>query len=117
MKYFVTLAAAIEIPTGVLSIFEPSIFTKLLFAGEMSGPGNALGPLAGFGSLRSRLHASRHGRVLRQRHQQSVRCCHSVSCALSTLPIAAYPWAKSARSFGRPLPATPCWVCFFSGIG
>lgn len=49
LKRLVTLAAALEIPTGLVLIFKPSIVTKLLFAGEMSVPGNALGPLAGFG--------------------------------------------------------------------
>lgn len=51
MKHLVTLAAAIEIPTGLVLVFDPSIFTRLLFAAEMSGPGDALGPLAGFGLL------------------------------------------------------------------
>jgi hypothetical protein len=49
MKHLVTFVAAIEIPTGVVLIFKPSVLTNLLFAGELSGPGNALGPLAGFG--------------------------------------------------------------------
>ena len=51
MKYVVPLAAAIEVPTGLALIFKPSLFTKLLFGAEMSGPGNALGPLAGFGLI------------------------------------------------------------------
>lgn len=49
MKYLVTLCAAIEIPTGLVLIFKPSMFTQLLFAADMSDPGNALGRLAGFG--------------------------------------------------------------------
>ena len=49
MKYLVMLAVAIEIPTALVLIFEPSIFTELLFAAESPGPGNALAPLAGFG--------------------------------------------------------------------
>lgn len=51
MKHVVTLAAAIEIPTGLLLVFAPSKFTRLLFAADMFGPGDALGPLAGFGLI------------------------------------------------------------------
>ena len=43
----VAVAAAIEIPTGLALIFAPSMFMRLLFGADMSGPGEALGPLAG----------------------------------------------------------------------
>ena len=48
MKTLVAFAAAIEIPTGLVLIFEPSVFMRLLFGVDMSGPDQALGPLAGF---------------------------------------------------------------------
>jgi hypothetical protein len=48
MKKLVTLAAAIEIPTGLILIFDPGRFMRLLFGVEMPGAGEALGPLAGF---------------------------------------------------------------------
>ena len=51
MKALVALAAAIEIPTGLVLIFDPSVFMRLLFGAEMSGPYEALGPLAGFALL------------------------------------------------------------------
>jgi hypothetical protein len=51
MKNLVFLAAALEIPTGAVLIFAPSDFTQLLFGAEMSGPGQALAPLAGFALL------------------------------------------------------------------
>lgn len=47
-KKLVTIAAAIEIPTGLVLILAPSVFTRLLFAADMSGPAQALSPLAGF---------------------------------------------------------------------
>lgn len=51
MKMLVTLAAAVEIPTGLVLIFAPSVFMRLLFGADMSGPDRALGPLAGFALL------------------------------------------------------------------
>jgi len=48
MKKLVIIAAAAEIPTGLLLIVSPSVFTRLLFGAEMSGPAQALAPLAGF---------------------------------------------------------------------
>ena len=51
MKQVVTLAAAVEIATGLLLVFAPSAFTRLLFAADLFGPGDAVGPLAGFGLL------------------------------------------------------------------
>ena len=51
MKNLVILAAALEIPTGVVLILAPSYFTWLLFGAEMSGPGEALAPLGGFALL------------------------------------------------------------------
>jgi heme A synthase len=48
MKTLVTLAAAIEIPTGLVLIFDPGRFMWLLFGVDMPGAGEALGPLAGF---------------------------------------------------------------------
>ena len=51
MSKLVILVAAVEIPTGLMLIFLPSVFTRLLFGADMSGPGQALGPLAGFALL------------------------------------------------------------------
>ena len=48
MKTLVTLAAAIEIPTGLVLTFDPGRFMWLLFGVDMPGAGEALGPLAGF---------------------------------------------------------------------
>ena len=49
MKKLVIVAAAVEIPTGLVLILAPSIFTRLLFAGDLSDAGEALAPLAGIG--------------------------------------------------------------------
>ena len=51
MKRLVALAAATEVVTGLALIANPSLVSRLLFGGPMTGPGNALGPLAGFGLL------------------------------------------------------------------
>jgi hypothetical protein len=37
--------------TGLLLIVVPAFFVRLLFAGELFGPGRALAPLGGFGLL------------------------------------------------------------------
>ena len=37
-----------EFPTALILILAPSVFTRLLFAADISGPGRALAPLAGF---------------------------------------------------------------------
>lgn len=50
-KNLVAIAAAVEIPTGLVLILAPSVFTRLLFAADMSGPGQAFAPLAGFALL------------------------------------------------------------------
>ncbi len=51
MKALVALAAAIEIPTGLVLIFDPSVFMRLLFGADMAGSYETLGPLAGFALL------------------------------------------------------------------
>ena len=51
MKKLVILAAAMEIPTGLVLILRPTVFTQLLFGVELSGPGPALGSLGGFALL------------------------------------------------------------------
>ena len=51
MKTLVTLAAAIEIPTALVLIFYPALFTRLLFDADISAADQALGPLAGFGLI------------------------------------------------------------------
>ena len=50
-KKLVMIAAAVEIPTALILILAPSVFTRLLFAAELSNPGKALAPLAGFALL------------------------------------------------------------------
>ena len=51
MKNLVALAAGIEVVTSVALIVYPSIVARLLFGGDLSGPGQALGTLAGFALL------------------------------------------------------------------
>ena len=48
MKMLVALAAAIEIPTALVLIAYPALFTRLLFGADVSAADQALGPLAGF---------------------------------------------------------------------
>ena len=48
MKILVALAAAIEIPTALVLISYPALFTQLLFGADISAADQALGPLAGF---------------------------------------------------------------------
>jgi hypothetical protein len=48
MKKLVMIAAAVEIPTALILILAPSVFTRLLFAADISDAGKALAPLAGF---------------------------------------------------------------------
>ena len=48
LKLLVTLAAAIEIPTALVLISYPALFTRLLFGADISAADQALGPLAGF---------------------------------------------------------------------
>ena len=48
MKTLVAIAAAIEIPTGLVLILAPALFMRLLFGADAAGPGEAIGPLAGF---------------------------------------------------------------------
>lgn len=45
------VAAGTEVVTGLALIFVPTVFVQLLFPGELSVPGRALAPLAGFGLL------------------------------------------------------------------
>lgn len=45
------LAAGTEVVTGLALIVAPSVVARLLFGGDLSGPGQALGTLAGFGLL------------------------------------------------------------------
>jgi hypothetical protein len=45
------VAVGIEVLTGLALIFDPSLVTRMLFAGELSTAGLALAPLAGFGLL------------------------------------------------------------------
>jgi hypothetical protein len=47
----VTVAAAIEVVTGLVLIVHPPLFGWLLFGAEFSPPGQALGRLAGFALL------------------------------------------------------------------
>ena len=47
----VALVAAIEIPTGLVLVFDPFLFMRLLFGIDTTGPDTALGPLAGFALL------------------------------------------------------------------
>ena len=47
MKRLVAIAAAIEIPTGLVLIFAPAMFMRLLFGAGAADPGEAIGPLAG----------------------------------------------------------------------
>lgn len=48
---WVTVAAAVEVVTGLVLIVRPSLFGRLLFGAEFSGPGPPLGRLAGFALL------------------------------------------------------------------
>jgi hypothetical protein len=48
---WVTVAAAVEVVTGLVLIVRPSLFGRLLFGAEFSGPGPALCRLAGFALL------------------------------------------------------------------
>jgi len=51
MKRLMALAAGTEVVTGLALIIDPSVVTRLLFAGGLTAPGQALGRLAGFGLL------------------------------------------------------------------
>jgi hypothetical protein len=44
-------AAGVEVVTGLVLIIRPSLFGRLVFGGEFSPPGQALGRLAGFALL------------------------------------------------------------------
>jgi len=48
MNTLLALAAGIEVVTGLALIVDPSIVARLLFGGDLSGPGQALGTLGGF---------------------------------------------------------------------
>ena len=48
MKMLLALAAGSEVVTGLALVLEPSLFTRLVFAGDLSAPGRGLAPLAGF---------------------------------------------------------------------
>src|SRR5262245_51886252 len=45
------LAAGMEVVTALVLMVDSSLFTRLLFAGEMSAAGQSLGRLAGFALL------------------------------------------------------------------
>jgi hypothetical protein len=51
MKWMLPFAAGTEVATGLTLIVSPSLFTRLLFGADLSAPGQALAPLAGFGLL------------------------------------------------------------------
>ncbi len=48
---WVTVAAAIEVVTGLVLLIRPSLFGWLLFGAELSGTGQALGRLTGLALL------------------------------------------------------------------
>jgi hypothetical protein len=48
---WVTVAAGIEVVTGLVLIIRPSLLGWLMFGAEFSAPGQALGRLAGFALL------------------------------------------------------------------
>ena len=48
---WITVAAALEVVTGLVLIIRPSLFGQLVFGAEFSAPGQALGRLAGFALL------------------------------------------------------------------
>jgi hypothetical protein len=50
-KTTVALAAALEAATGLALIVVPSVVARLLLGDELSGPGMAVGRVAGFGLL------------------------------------------------------------------
>ena len=45
------VAAGVEVVTGFVLLIAPGVFTHLIFGGELSNPGRAFGPLAGFALL------------------------------------------------------------------
>jgi len=51
MKRLLALAAGTEVVTGLALIVDTSIVTRLLFGGDLPGPGRALGTLAGLALL------------------------------------------------------------------
>ena len=48
---WVTLAASVEVVSGLVLLVRPTLFIWLLFGAELSEAGNALGRLAGFALL------------------------------------------------------------------
>lgn len=51
MKKMLAFAAGTEVVTGLVLMVAPSLVTRLLFGADLSAPGQALAPLAGFGLL------------------------------------------------------------------
>lgn len=48
---WIGFAALLEVGTGAVLMVSPSLFTRLLFGGEMTAPGEALGRLSGLALL------------------------------------------------------------------
>jgi hypothetical protein len=51
MKRMLAFAAGTEVATGLTLIVAPDLVTRMLFGADLSAPGQALAPLAGFGLL------------------------------------------------------------------
>ena len=117
MKNLVILAAALEIPTGMVLIFAPSDFTQLLFGAEMSGAGQALAPLAGF-ALVALAVACWPVRGVPGPSAAAVRALLAFSflCAVY-LAYQGISAEKLACSYGPRLPVTRCWDSCSSGVG
>jgi hypothetical protein len=45
VKILLALAAGTEVVTGLVLVVDPSLFTRLVFGGDLTGPGRALARL------------------------------------------------------------------------